>query len=204
MPPTTRHRTPTPPTAPGPEPVPYDWSDPDAASGAPPARHPGTPATAVAGDHAFWERLPFRGMPWTRVLLRRPGLLRAVVPARRPEPPAVRPGVPARDPPDGFAGRDRPGGRAQPHPRPGLRGRVGRRALGRTPGGGPVTGRPVRRPPPTARPRGDAAAAAPTPTTLPPLDYHPTSAAPLKVLIVGDSVGLDLGQPLAAGTRLLR
>jgi hypothetical protein len=31
---------------------------------------------------------------------------------------------------------------------------------------------------------------------LPPLNYHPTPAVPLKVLIVGDSVGLDLGPPL--------
>ena len=51
---------------------------------------PRRPATTAApaghdgyGDHAFWERLPFRGVPWTRALLHRPGLLRPVVPARR-------------------------------------------------------------------------------------------------------------------------
>jgi hypothetical protein len=68
------------------------------------------------------------------------------------------------------------------------------RALGRTPGGGPSLAVPIRRPPPRTTPT--TATGTPTATTLPPLDTHPTPAMPLKVLIVGDSVGLDLGQPL--------
>ena len=35
-----------------------------------------------------------------------------------------------------------------------------------------------------------------TPTTVPPDPKEPTAAAPLRVLIVGDSIGLDLGGPL--------
>ena len=35
-----------------------------------------------------------------------------------------------------------------------------------------------------------------TPTTVPPNPKEPTAAAPLRVLIVGDSIGLDLGGPL--------
>ena len=38
--------------------------------------------------------------------------------------------------------------------------------------------------------------AATTPTTVPPDPKMPTAAAPLRVLIVGDSIGLDLGGPL--------
>jgi hypothetical protein len=34
------------------------------------------------------------------------------------------------------------------------------------------------------------------PSTLHVLDTHPTPASPLRVLIVGDSIGIDLGQPL--------
>jgi lysophospholipase L1-like esterase len=37
---------------------------------------------------------------------------------------------------------------------------------------------------------------APTPTTLPPLPRHPTAADPLRVVVIGDSIGIDLGQPL--------
>ena len=68
------------------------------------------------------------------------------------------------------------------------------RALGRTPGGGPSLAVPIRRPAPKTMPT--TATGTPTATTLPPLNTHPTPATPLKVLIVGDSVGLDLGQPL--------
>jgi lysophospholipase L1-like esterase len=65
-------------------------------------------------------------------------------------------------------------------------------AFGRSPGGGPSLAVPIHR----LKPRPLPTTGPTTPTTLPPLDYHPTPADPLRVLIVGDSVGLDLGQPL--------
>jgi hypothetical protein len=67
-------------------------------------------------------------------------------------------------------------------------------ALGRSPGGGPTLAVPIHRArlvPVQAPPTGTT-----TTTTLPQLDAHPTPSTPLRVLIVGDSVGLDLGQPL--------
>ncbi len=78
-------------------------------------------------------------------------------------------------------------------------------ALGRTPGGGPTlatrlapplpvrsTGRPSHAPAPTGGPN-------PTTTsTLPALTQHPSPADPLRVLVIGDSIGIDLGQPLVA------
>ena len=73
-------------------------------------------------------------------------------------------------------------------------------AFGRTTGGGPTLARPIRRMKP--KPLPVATSGTTTPTTLPVLDSHPTPAAPLRVLVLGDSVGLDLGQPLvnALGT----
>jgi hypothetical protein len=71
-------------------------------------------------------------------------------------------------------------------------------ALGRTPGGGPALAaaapghKPLKPVPlPGVTPPGVA-----TTTTLPVLDRHPTAADPLRVLVIGDSIGLDLGQPL--------
>ncbi len=80
-------------------------------------------------------------------------------------------------------------------------------ALGRPPGGGPslalaVPGRAHRLPHPPApvpSPAGPGAATGPTSTTtttFPVLDQHPSGADPLRVLVVGDSIGIDLGQPL--------
>ena len=46
----------------------------------------------------------------------------------------------------------------------------------------------------TTAPKGGTTAT--TPTTVPPNPKEPTAAAPLRVLIVGDSIGLDLGGPL--------
>ena len=83
-------------------------------------------------------------------------------------------------------------------------------ALGRTPGGGPslavITGPPPNRrpkPPPGRRPPGPVPGPVPgnpssttTTSTLPVLGAHPNSANPLRVLVVGDSLGIDLGQPL--------
>jgi len=75
-------------------------------------------------------------------------------------------------------------------------------ALGRTPGGGPslAARKPGRTPPkpvpvPGATPPGGAGT---TTTTLPVLSRHPTAADPLRVLVIGDSIGLDLGQPLVS------
>ncbi len=81
--------------------------------------------------------------------------------------------------------------------------------FGRTPGGGPalasVTPSPVARHGTVAPFRGGrhsspvpAVPASTTPTTLPPLNTRPTAADPLRVLVIGDSVGLDLGQALEA------
>jgi hypothetical protein len=71
-------------------------------------------------------------------------------------------------------------------------------AIGRS-GNVPGAGVPITVPPrPRVRP--DAAAVpaptAPTTTTTVTADPRPTAANPLRVLIVGDSLGLDLGSPL--------
>jgi len=80
-------------------------------------------------------------------------------------------------------------------------------AFGRTPGGGPSlalavrarTGARPRPPGPGPHPvAGATPGPATTTTTLPALNGHPTPAAPLRVLVVGDSIGSDLGQPLVA------
>ncbi len=78
-------------------------------------------------------------------------------------------------------------------------------ALGRTPGGGPTLAKRVAPPPPLAGnghpSHGAAPAGGPAPTTtttLPLLTQHPSAADPLRVLVVGDSIGIDLGQPLVA------
>jgi uncharacterized protein len=71
--------------------------------------------------------------------------------------------------------------------------------LGRTPGGGPSLSpadpghRPSNPQGPVVTPPGVAAV---TTTTLPVLNLRPSAADPLRVLVVGDSLGLDLGQPL--------
>jgi hypothetical protein len=67
-------------------------------------------------------------------------------------------------------------------------------AFGRSPGGGPSLAVPIHRVKVKAPPAMTSGST--TPTSLPLLNYHPTPAAPLRVLVVGDSVGLDLGQPL--------
>ncbi|MGB7050632.1 MAG: DUF459 domain-containing protein, partial [Acidimicrobiales bacterium] len=73
--------------------------------------------------------------------------------------------------------------------------------FGRTPGGGPTLA--VVTPSPAAR-RGTPVSDTPTgpstttTTTFPALDTRPTGEDPLHVLVVGDSVGLDLGQALVA------
>ncbi|HEV3282226.1 MAG TPA: DUF459 domain-containing protein [Acidimicrobiales bacterium] len=77
-------------------------------------------------------------------------------------------------------------------------------ALGRTPGGGPALAKRLHPALPLAgvghtahgpRPTGPPG----TPTsTIPALDQHPTAANPLRVLVMGDSIGIDLGQPLVA------
>lgn len=70
--------------------------------------------------------------------------------------------------------------------------------LGRTPGGGPSLSpadpghRPLHPSGPVVTPPGGVV----TTTTLPVLNLRPSAADPLRVLIVGDSIGLDLGQPL--------
>ena len=201
--PTTEPPTSTP--APGDRSVPYDWSD---AVSTPPPPDDGRPPRAGDrprppqatgghdgfGDHAFWERLPFRGVPWTRALavglvcfglwflLDAPSLQRSA----QESPLGTRRTV----------SLDMVGPVAALSRTVGLSSLVSGtdRALGRTPGGGPSLAVPLRRPPPRTTP--STVTGTPTATTLPPINDHPTPAAPLKVLIVGDSVGLDLGQPL--------
>jgi uncharacterized protein len=86
--------------------------------------------------------------------------------------------------------------------------------FGRTPGGGPtlaaITPSPVARhgtPGPITGRRGHGSSplsgtptgpSTTTTTTFPALDTRPTGEDPLHVLVVGDSVGLDLGQALVA------
>ena len=202
--PTTDPPTTSPP--PGDDAVPYDWSPP--APTASPERPNGRPAAGPGarprhgggghdrfGDHAFWERLPFRGIPWTRALaialvcfglwflLDAPSLQRSA----QESPLGTRRTV----------SLDVVGPVAALSRTVGLSSVVGGtdRALGRTPGGGPTLAVPTRRAPPP-KPLPTTVSGTTTTSTLPPLDYHPTPAMPLKVLVVGDSVGLDLGQPL--------
>ena len=76
--------------------------------------------------------------------------------------------------------------------------------MGRSAGGGPSLS--VATPPPipagkhtptgTTIPIRPTTSTTPTPTTLPPLPQHPTAADPLRVVVIGDSIGIDLGQPL--------
>lgn len=74
--------------------------------------------------------------------------------------------------------------------------------MGRSVGGGPAlsvaTPPPIPKPTPTGTtiPISPSATTTPTPTTLPPLPQHPTAANPLRVVVIGDSIGIDLGQPL--------
>ena len=173
--------------------MPYDWSDPEAYR--PPAAD-GHPDHGDFGQHAFWERLPFPGVPWRRVLtigmvcfglwflLDAPSLQRSA----QVSPLGSRRTV----------SLDVVGPVAALSRTLGLSTVVGSadRALGRTPGGGPALAVPTRNPKPKPKPIPVTAINSPTSTTLPSLDYHPTPAMPLKVLIVGDSVGLDLGQPM--------
>jgi len=72
--------------------------------------------------------------------------------------------------------------------------------LGRSVGGGPSLA--VATPPlipkgqtPTATTVPITPASTP-PTTLPSLPQHPSAANPLDVVVIGDSIGIDLGQPL--------
>lgn len=77
-------------------------------------------------------------------------------------------------------------------------------ALGRTPGGGPPLASTAPagavRPPPIPRPRWVQVAPAhpsTTTTTAPPaLNLRPSASDPLRVLVLGDSIGIDLGQAL--------
>lgn len=72
----------------------------------------------------------------------------------------------------------------------------------RLPGGtvGLVTSGPPPKPPttPTTAPGTKGGSASTTPTTAPPNPKQPTASQPLRALIVGDSIGLDLGGPLQA------
>ncbi len=73
----------------------------------------------------------------------------------------------------------------------------------RLPGGtvGLVTSGPPPKTPtptPTTAPGTKGGASSTTPTTAPPNPKEPTAAQPLRALIVGDSIGLDLGGPLQA------
>jgi uncharacterized protein len=87
-------------------------------------------------------------------------------------------------------------------------------AMGRTPGGGPRLATPVRvhpsgrhrrrpgsrkhsaPPPPPPPPPRSTSPISPPLVTIAPLPLHPTVTDPLRVLAVGDSIGIDLGQPL--------
>jgi hypothetical protein len=61
---------------------------------------------------------------------------------------------------------------------------------------GPRPNRPKTKPGTTVPAPAGTATTATTTTTAPPDPRHPTAAAPLRVLIVGDSIGLDMGGAL--------
>jgi uncharacterized protein len=68
---------------------------------------------------------------------------------------------------------------------------------------GLTTSGPLPQTPSASRASKKGGGSAPTPTTVPPNPKLPTAAEPLRVLIVGDSIGIDLGdalQPDLAGT----
>jgi len=180
--------------------VPYDWSDPDAHHATRPAASGSAPRPAAhadhggRADHAFWERLPFPGVPWTRVLLigavcfglwfllDAPSLQHSA----QTSPLGTRRTV-SMDVVGPIAALSRTLGVSNV---------VGwtDSTLGRSPGGGPALAVPIHRARPKPPPVPTSGTT--TPTTLPLLNSHPTPADPLRVLLIGDSVGLDLGQPL--------
>ena len=175
----------------------FDWSDPRPTRAPEPEPQPVRADHGGRSDHAFWERLPFPGIPWTRALfigvvcfglwflLDAPSLQRSA----QESPLGTRRTV----------SMDVTGPVAALSRTLGLSHVVGwaDEAFGRSPGGGPTLAVPTRKvrpvPKPVPNPGGTT-----TPTTLPPLNLHPTPATPLRVLVVGDSVGLDLGQPLVS------
>ena len=173
--------------------VPYDWSVAEGDTSAPSTERQPRVGPTGSRDHSFWERLPFPGVPWTRVLfigavcfalwflLDAPSLQRAA----KASPLGVRRTV----------SLDMTGPVAALSRTSGLDNVVQwtDQAFGRTPGGGPALAIRTHRAKPKPLP---ATSGIPTPTTLPLLNYHPTPANPLRVLVIGDSVGLDLGQPL--------
>ncbi len=144
--------------------------------------------------HAFWETLPFPGVPWTRVLLvgvvcfglwfllDAPSLQRSA----QTSPLGTRRTV----------SMDVTGPVAALSRSLGLDNVVGwtDKVLGRSPGGGPALAVPIHKD--SSRATTSALGVTVKAPTLPMLNIHPTPASPLRVLIVGDSVGLDLGQPL--------
>ncbi len=189
------HRSPAPdPSAADPGDVLYDWSDPDSYRA--PAHGPERAGRGGRADHAFWERLPFPGVPWRRVLvigvvcfglwflLDAPSLQHSA----RTSPIGTRRTV----------SMDVVGPVAALSRTLGLNNVVGwtDEAFGRSPGGGPALAVPIHRAKP--KPLPTTTSGSTTPTTLPQLNDHPTPASPLRVLVVGDSVGLDLGQPLVS------
>ena len=181
----------------------YDWSDAVAGetegpgaplSGPAPGGRPPRADHGGRSDHAFWERLPFPGVPWTRVLLigavcfglwfllDAPSLQRSA----QTSPLGTRRTV-SMDVVGPVAALSRTLGVSNVV-------NWTDSALGRSPGGGPTLAVPTHRVRPKPRPTPTGAST--TTTTLPLLNYHPTPADPLRVLVIGDSVGLDLGQPL--------
>jgi uncharacterized protein len=189
---------PSPTTSPDDGPTAYDWSDTPTEEAEREGTHRDASGARHFEDHAFWERLPFRGVPWRRALVI--GLVCFGVWFLLDAPSLQRS---AQESPLGArrtVSLDVVGPVAALSRTVGLSSLVSStdRALGRTPGGGPTLAVPIRKPPPKPVPTtvSGTVSGTTTTTTLPPLNFHPTPAAPLKVLIVGDSVGLDLGQPL--------
>ncbi len=183
----------------------YDWADPSSyrspvtgTDGATPDDPTGGPGHTGSRDHSHWEHLHFPGIPWTRMLfiglvafglwflLDAPSLQRSA----QVSPVGTRRTV----------SLDVVGPVAALSRALGLSHVVGwtDEALGRVPGGGPALShaKPQHHLPPLPVP--PPAGATTTTTTLPALNTQPTAADPLRLLVVGDSVGLDLGQALVA------
>ena len=158
---------------------------------------PPAPSTSEVTDVAR------RTAPWTRVLGISVAAFLVLAPPLRPHPAAQRTGLAGGRPPHGGNGhtrtdrRHQPGVAALPHR---LADRRGHRAHRKSTGerDGAHRDRPPRPPRSRATPKrplqGRRRGSAP-PTTLPAIT-HPTAADPLRVLILGDSLGIDMGGPL--------
>lgn len=168
----------------------------------PPESPHSAPARSVQAEHSRWQNLPFPGARWTQVLfvgvvcfglwflLDAPSLQRSA----QASPLGVRRTV-SLDVVGPVAALSRTLGLSHVVSWTNLA--IGRSATGAGPALATLKPHHHPKPPPTTVPAAGTPGATTT-TTLPPLNTRPTPAMPLKVLVIGDSVGLDLGQQLVS------